>query len=417
MTWWNSGKVNAGDPDGECPEGDAGALEMGPVSLTNLNLRDGDGFVINPLPYGQSEIHIFIARNDDMPNQCYKYRDIKLEIYAECEKPDGDSNQETYQYRTKMDESTGEVTVIHPVWNNATHSWALQEDGTPTAARGMAKSTNTISVLSWAQTPTPEPEPEPESCELGACAARLFEKRGCTYPEATNYDEEATFDDKSCDFRARLEPVLVQGSFCIAGVNVSSSSSIEDMVRVLVQVVTGLTEGASFSFDVSTADSCGPGGTTRRLQESAPVVVAGYSIGVKSQNVAEASAIANILKDSRQLTTQMHELNSEATIQTADAVVVADTLAPTPGPTPGPTAWPTAEPTAEPTRKPTPAPIAEETEGPTSEPTSGPTPAHTPCRPCMTQSDCDGSEICEFPSARRGLRFGSIQQEGCCHAR
>ena len=48
-------------------------------------------------------------------------------------------------------------------------------------------------------------------------------------------------------------------------------------------------------FDVSTADSCGPGGTTRRLQESAPVVVAGYSIGVKSQNVAEASAIANIL--------------------------------------------------------------------------------------------------------------------------
>ena len=220
-----------------------------------------------------------------------------------------------------------------------------------------------------------------ESCELGACAARLFEKRGCTYPEATNYDEEATFDDKSCDFRARLEPVLVQGSFCIAGVNVSSSSSIEDMVRVLVQVVTGLTEGASFSFDVSTADSCGPGGTTRRLQESAPVVVAGYSIGVKSQNVAEASAIANILNDSRQLTTQMHELNSEANIQRADAVVVADTLAPTPGPTPGPT------------------------------------PAHTPCRPCMAQSDCDGSEICEFPSARRGLRFGSIQQEGCCHAR
>ena len=47
-------------------------------------------------------------------------------------------------------------------------------------------------------------------------------------------------------------------------------------------------------------------GTTRRLQESAPVVVAGYSIGVKSQNVAEASAIANILKDSRQLTTQMY---------------------------------------------------------------------------------------------------------------
>jgi hypothetical protein len=45
------------------------------------------------------------------------------------------------------------------------------------------------------------------------------------------------------------------------------------------------------------------------------------------------------------------------------------------------------------------------------------TEAPTPCRPCMTQADCDGSEICVVPTARRGLRFGSIQQEGCCRAR
>ena len=59
---------------------------------------------------------------------------------------------------------------------------------------------------------------------------------------------------------------------------------------------------------------------------------------------------------------------------------------------------------------------AEETDGPTAEPTPGPTPltpALTPCRPCTTKTDCDESEICDGPSARRGLRFG-IQQEGCC---
>ena len=59
---------------------------------------------------------------------------------------------------------------------------------------------------------------------------------------------------------------------------------------------------------------------------------------------------------------------------------------------------------------------AEETDGPTAEPTPGPTPltpALTPCRSCTTKTDCDESEICDGPSARRGLRFG-IQQEGCC---
>ena len=100
-TWWNSGKT---DSDEECPEGDMGALEMGAVSLTNLNMRDGDGLVIDPIPYGQSEVHIFVARNDDMPDQCYKYSKIQLELYADCEDPDDDGNQEVYQYRTTMDE-------------------------------------------------------------------------------------------------------------------------------------------------------------------------------------------------------------------------------------------------------------------------------------------------------------------------
>ena len=44
-----------------------------------------------------------VARNDDMPNQCYKYSKIQLELYADCEDPDDDGNQEVYQYRTTME--------------------------------------------------------------------------------------------------------------------------------------------------------------------------------------------------------------------------------------------------------------------------------------------------------------------------
>ena len=70
-------------------------------------MRDGDGLIIDPIPYGQSEVHIFVARNDDMPNQCYKYSKIQLELYADCEDPDDDGNQEVYQYRTTMAERCG----------------------------------------------------------------------------------------------------------------------------------------------------------------------------------------------------------------------------------------------------------------------------------------------------------------------
>ena len=142
-----------------------GALEMGPWSLTNLNLRDGDGMVIYPLAYGQSEIHFFVARDDAMPNQCYAYSQIKLEIYPECEKPDGDSSsvyQEVYQYRTTMAEEDdgavkkGDVTVVHPIWDDGTSSWENQADGTPTAARGMETSDDTFDV-SWKKTSSEEP--------------------------------------------------------------------------------------------------------------------------------------------------------------------------------------------------------------------------------------------------------------------
>jgi len=151
-TWWYSGKqTDAGD---ECPEGDMGALEMGAVSLTNLNMRDGDGLVIDPIPYGQSEVHIFVARNDDMPDQCYKYSKIQLELYADCEDPDDDGIQEVYQYQTSMDEnpasrSYGEIAVEYPIWDIGTSSWSKP-------ARGPESHSMTFDV-SWKKTSSEEP--------------------------------------------------------------------------------------------------------------------------------------------------------------------------------------------------------------------------------------------------------------------
>ena len=46
-----------------------GALAIEPVSLVNLNLRDGDGMIIAPLDYGQHEIHLKITRDSDLAPQ------------------------------------------------------------------------------------------------------------------------------------------------------------------------------------------------------------------------------------------------------------------------------------------------------------------------------------------------------------
>ena len=43
-----------------------GALAIEPVSLVNLNLRDGEGMIIAPLEYGQHEVHLKITRDSDL---------------------------------------------------------------------------------------------------------------------------------------------------------------------------------------------------------------------------------------------------------------------------------------------------------------------------------------------------------------
>ena len=60
---------------------------------------------------------------------------------------------------------------------------------------------------------------------------------------------------------------------------------------------------------------------------------------------------------------------------------------------------------------------------PTAEPTAEPTAAPKPCPDqlkCSSTEDCpDGDGIiyeCEFPSVRRGLRFGGYEKTGCCVA-
>ncbi len=260
-------------------------------------------------------------------------------------------------------------------WDNVTYSFT--DD---TKARGPETSTATFDV-SWA--PAPQPT-QPESCTLTAAAEALFAKRGCTYEVASNYNPDATFDDGSCEFSAK-EPVLIAGSFCIAGVNATDASSIQDMLQVLVGVVTGLTSGASFTFDLSTAPSCTPDDTTRRrLENSASAVNAVYTVEVQSQKMEEIDGAVVILNDKTELNRELQKLSATATIVTAIASVPSQapsfattsaptltrppTLETTPQPTPGPTVLPTVPP-----GEPTAAPITEETDGPTPQPTPGPT--------------------------------------------
>ena len=172
--------------------------------------------------------------------------------------------------------------------------------------------------MSWA--PAPQPT-QPESCTLTAAAEALFAKRGCTYEVASNYNPDATFDDGSCVFSAK-EPVLIAGSFCIAGVNATDANSIQDMLQVLVGVVTGLTSGASFTFDLSTAPSCTPDDTTRRrLEYSASAVNAVYTVEFQSQKTEEIDGAVVILNDKTELNRELRQLSATATIVTAIASV------------------------------------------------------------------------------------------------
>ena len=90
------------------------------TTLSNVvDLRDRHGLIIAPLPFGQHELRIRVNQPVIAP-QCFSFTNLALELLPECEDVDSDHVQDVYQYRTRMDEKTGDVTVIHPAWDNET---------------------------------------------------------------------------------------------------------------------------------------------------------------------------------------------------------------------------------------------------------------------------------------------------------
>jgi hypothetical protein len=116
---WQDGKEFCGEP------GYAGGLEISSLPKT-LSLE-----------YGQTEIILELEHWSKFDKECLEFNDIKLSIVSSAE--DG-----AYQYRTKLDPATGDVSVVYPTWDEATGSW---EDGTE--ALGDAHDDITFSV-SWA---------------------------------------------------------------------------------------------------------------------------------------------------------------------------------------------------------------------------------------------------------------------------
>jgi hypothetical protein len=186
-TSWDAGKENraeADDWDAVCPPGDMGSLEIRPLSSTKADLRDGNGLVIVPLPYGQVEVRIRVSRPAISSPQCLTFNDIELELVSLCEDTDWDSVQDVYQYKTtKMDPESGEFNIAHPVWDNDLMSF---ED--ETKALGPARSKAKFSV-SWSDA-----------------------VRGCKYETATNYNPAATVDDRSCTFTEDVEGCIYEGA-------------------------------------------------------------------------------------------------------------------------------------------------------------------------------------------------------------
>ena len=54
-----------------------------------------------------------MSRPDFAP-QCFSYSDLELELVSVCEDTDWDGNQDVYQYQVTMDETNGDVSVVHP---------------------------------------------------------------------------------------------------------------------------------------------------------------------------------------------------------------------------------------------------------------------------------------------------------------
>ena len=105
------------DFPGKC--GDDGFT--GGMYLSHVGANDNPLWYGYPLflPYGQSEIQLIVETRWGLTVECLEYNRIPISIVSACE-----YKTYTYQYRTSLSDITNDVTVIHPVWDNVTLTWA-----------------------------------------------------------------------------------------------------------------------------------------------------------------------------------------------------------------------------------------------------------------------------------------------------
>ncbi|KAJ1448605.1 hypothetical protein M885DRAFT_574079 [Pelagophyceae sp. CCMP2097] len=142
---WNAGKYYGGEA-GYCgAAGDSSGLDI------KINRQKPSAYMLDGLPYGQSEVLLTVTRTHP---SCYEFNDIAIKLTSQCEYDADD----VYQYRTTLNADNGEVTVVHPVYDDANIKWGLA-DGEETAALNADGSNESFSVAWQRARPMTTPEP------------------------------------------------------------------------------------------------------------------------------------------------------------------------------------------------------------------------------------------------------------------
>jgi hypothetical protein len=192
-----------------------------------------------------------------------------------------------------------------------------------TTALGSATSKASFDV-SWSQ----KTEPPDDSCTPAAIAELLLMKQGCTYPEASNYDSKATFDDGSCAF------TTLEG--CPDHLYGISAGNCPANAGSLPRCNSGGLRAGEFCLeDGSCSDGKG----------------------------SECAVVTSVRRHLRRLESNLN-------------VMMIGTI----DPPPAPTSAPTGKPSAAPTGSPAPSVSAVPTSSPTQDPTQAPTGTFAPTR-------------------------------------
>ncbi|KAJ1452456.1 hypothetical protein M885DRAFT_499110 [Pelagophyceae sp. CCMP2097] len=120
---WNAGKYSGGEA-GYCGNpGDSSGLKI------LINGQKPASYMLDGLPYGQSEVFLTVERTHP---SCYEFNDVKITLSSQCEYP----ADAVYQYRTTLSEVDRQVSVVHPIYEEASGGWGLDTNGKETAAFG-----------------------------------------------------------------------------------------------------------------------------------------------------------------------------------------------------------------------------------------------------------------------------------------